>query len=114
MNMKVLLISAFSLFLFGAANTQDRRSGNTEENTSTDETVSLDGSPRPGYHPHSGDRMWCSTQIVALAPFQYSENGVGVGLSYERALDPDGVISLYVPFIATFNLSKNRDYYYGT
>ena len=44
--------------------------------------------------------------VLAIAPVQFSENGLGVSLSYERALDKAGVIAFYLPLIATFNLNN--------
>ena len=114
--MKGLLIAACSLFLCGATYAQDNRSDrNDDDGASVSNSTSLDGSPMPGSgHRHMELRPWNRVQTIALSPFQYSENGVGVGLSYERALDPDGIISVYVPVIATWNLNKNNDYYYNT
>ncbi len=44
--------------------------------------------------------------IVSLAPLQFSENGLGVGFSYERMLDKSNYISFYLPLIATFDLNN--------
>ena len=115
-NMKGLLITALSLFLFGAAHAQDNKSDNRSDDDASSTTVSnassLDGSPMPGHHFHM-ERPWNHVQTIAIAPFQFSENGVGVGLSYERALDPDGIVSVYLPVIATWSLNR-RDNYYGS
>lgn len=48
--------------------------------------------------------------VVSLAPIQFSENGVvGVGVSYERALDKAGIIAAYCPAsIVWNNNSENR------
>jgi hypothetical protein len=108
--MKGLLLTAFSLLVFGASYAQD-----DDNEGPTRERSALDGTPIANqYSRRNMDRPWCSKNTIALAPFQYSENGVGVGLSYEHALDPDGIISLYVPMLATFNLKDNdyRDPYY--
>jgi len=48
--------------------------------------------------------------VLALAPVQFSEHGLGVAVSYERSLDPRGIVALYLPVIATFNLN-NGTYY---
>lgn len=39
--------------------------------------------------------------IISLAPLQITE-GIGIGLSYERILDKDGIISFYIPFAVSF------------
>ncbi len=44
--------------------------------------------------------------ILSIAPLQFSENGLGVGLSYERALDSKSIIAFYIPVVATFNLNN--------
>ncbi len=44
--------------------------------------------------------------LVALAPLQFTDNGLGFSLSYERVLDKDGIISFYLPIITTFNLNS--------
>ncbi|MFI5196767.1 MAG: hypothetical protein ACHQD8_06735 [Chitinophagales bacterium] len=48
--------------------------------------------------------------VLALAPLQFSENGLGAGLSYERAIDKNGIIAFYLPLMLTLNLS-NGTYY---
>lgn len=60
----------------------------------------------------SSAENWAHTSIIALAPFQFSENGVGTSLSLEHALTYTGSVSLYIPAILTFNL-KNTDNGYG-
>ena len=44
--------------------------------------------------------------ILAMAPLQFSENGLGVGLSYECRLDKKSIVAFYLPIVATFNLSN--------
>ena len=74
----------------------------------------MDGMPTGDHHHFHMEAPWNHVQTIAIAPFQFSENGVGVGLSWEKALDPDGIVSVYVPLIATWNLNMNRnDNYYG-
>lgn len=48
--------------------------------------------------------------LITVAPFQFTENGVGFSVSYERTLDQDGMISFYLPVITTFNLSNSGNY----
>lgn len=44
--------------------------------------------------------------IIAVAPLQINE-GIGVGLSYERVLDKNGIISFYLPITAAFSNGNN-------
>ena len=104
--MKKLLITALSIMLLSNVNAQE----NSDDEGPMNERISLDGAPMPRNKMFNNTR-WNSLTTIALSPFQYSENGVGVGLSYERALDRDGYISAYVPFIATFNMEDNNDRY---
>lgn len=48
--------------------------------------------------------------VVSFAPLQFTENGLGFSLSYERALDDRCIVSFYCPIIASFNLN-NGTYY---
>ncbi len=111
--MKGLLIAAFSLFLCGTTYAQDNGSDN--EDGITSEKTGLDGSPMPAPHLHM-ETNWRHYATLAISPLQYTENGVGLGLSYEHALDHEGIISLYVPAMATFHLKRQYEdpYYYNT
>ncbi len=47
--------------------------------------------------------------VLSLAPVQLSENGVaGVGVSYERTLDKEGIISFYVPATVVLNTNSEQ------
>lgn len=111
--MKKLIAAAFSMLLFSASYAQE----NSDDDGILNEKIGRDGSPMPTYHeegPHQGH--WSHLTTIALSPFQYTESGVGAGLSYERALDHDGILSVYVPVIASFRLRTNNNYspyYYG-
>lgn len=49
--------------------------------------------------------------VIAIAPISFSEISKGVGLSYERALDKDGIISLWIPVMFGFRTySDNLTY----
>lgn len=116
-NMKGLLITACSLFLFGATYAQDNKSDSRSDDDASPSTnaATMDGMPMPDHkHFHADVLPWNHVQTVAIAPFQYSENGVGVGASWERALDADGIVAVYVPLIATWNFNNNNNYYYNT
>ena len=53
--------------------------------------------------------------ILCVMPFQATENGPGVGISYERRLDKRGLFAYYIPAIITFNVANtNRIYDYNT
>lgn len=106
--MKKLLVAAFSMLLLNPVFAQD----NSDDDGILNERIGLDGSPKPACHddgPHGCH--WNHLTTLAIAPFQYTETGVGFGLSYERALDPDGIISAYVPAIGAFNVRSNNNYY---
>lgn len=47
--------------------------------------------------------------VLAIAPLQITERGIGVGLSYERVLDNNGMVSLYIPAVYTFSNENNYD-----
>lgn len=52
-----------------------------------------------------------SLNLLAIAPIQFTENGLlGVGISYERALSPGGVVALYLPAILEFNTLVESNY----
>lgn len=104
--MKSILLTAFSLLIIGSTYAQEDEPGNGGV---LNERTSLDGSPRPTRGERVSLGHWNHLTTIALSPFQYSENGVGVGLSFEHALDPAGIISVYVPVLATFKLGRDRD-----
>jgi hypothetical protein len=45
--------------------------------------------------------------LLSFAPIQFTENGLGLGLTYERGLDKDGIIAFYIPVLVTFNLNNS-------
>lgn len=47
--------------------------------------------------------------ILALAPLQLTDAGLGLGLSYERMLDKKGIVSFYLPLMVSFD--NNGDIY---
>lgn len=80
---------------------------------------------RRGTHRHSkepnadvaeqtpGTKIKYGPNLLALAPIQFTENGLGFSLSYERILDKAGIIAFSMPVVATFNLN-NGTYYNNT
>ena len=53
--------------------------------------------------------------LLAVMPFQFTENGPGIGASYESSLDKRGLFAIYLPAIITFNAANtNRIYDYNT
>jgi|GEM_PF-1941033 len=112
--MKKFIAAALSILALNTSFAQDN-----DEDAILRDRIALDGSPMPGGMDHDHDmphQHWNHLTTIAISPFQYTESGVGVGLSYERAMDPDGILSLYVPAIASFRLRNNNNYdpyYYG-
>ncbi len=47
--------------------------------------------------------------IYSLSPMQFTENGVGLSIAYEKILDKEGVVAFYMPLAATFNLNSSAD-----
>lgn len=58
------------------------------------------------------NNMHYGPNILAFAPIQISESGMGVGISYERMLDKKGIVSFYMPVSYTFT-GDGGDNYYG-
>ncbi|WP_133162720.1 hypothetical protein [Flavipsychrobacter stenotrophus] len=81
--MKKLLMLALPLLISGIAKAQ------------TDEAAA---SPA-----HKND----NSNIIAIAPIQFTENGVGLAFSYEKGIDKAGIVAYNLPLIATFNLNNN-------
>lgn len=55
-------------------------------------------------------RSGSGDNIIAIAPIQFTENGVGLSFSYEKGIDKGGIVSYYLPVITTFNLNNNVDH----
>lgn len=98
--MKSVFITVFSLFIFGAANAQE----------SDIEKSELDGKTE---NRDPINKLWNRTSTIAIAPLQFTERGMGAGLSFEHALDARGMLSLSVPFMVAIHPSyKGRSPYY--
>ena len=84
------------------------------------EDVFDEKAPRAAHH-RGGDnandepenKIKYKLNVLSIAPIQFSENGLGVGLSYERALDKKGIISFYFPVAVTFDLNNGTYYNYA-
>jgi hypothetical protein len=50
--------------------------------------------------------------VIAISPIQITNQGVGIGLTYETVLDKQGIISLTVPAAVAFSSANNNYYYY--
>ncbi len=57
--------------------------------------------------------MFKNKNIIAVAPLQFTENGIGFAVSYERGLDKTGWLSFYLPAIYTFSNSDQTNYSTG-
>lgn len=42
-------------------------------------------------------------KVLAVAPMQFTENGVGLAVSYEHSIDKHGIVTYVLPAIATLN-----------
>ena len=54
-----------------------------------------------------------NNNIVSFAPIEFSDNGYGVGLSFERLLDKTGWVSLFVPAYLTFSSRSIKNFNTG-
>lgn len=48
--------------------------------------------------PHLKPKVYDGKNIVSFSPITIGDEGVGVGIAYERALDAGRLLSLYLPF----------------
>ncbi len=82
------LITSFSLLITGACFGQD-----------TDNESAPVEKAQPAISKYKS--------VLSFSPMQFSENGVGIAFAYERALDKDGVVAVYLPVITTVDISRN-------
>lgn len=52
------------------------------------------------------------SSIYSISPIQFTENGFGVAVSYEKAIDKTGIVSFILPVMATFNLNNHEETIY--
>ncbi len=57
--------------------------------------------------PHCCAGKIAGSNVVGFSPFHFSENGIGLSLSWEKLLDKDGILSFQLPFSATFNMNNS-------
>ncbi len=55
-------------------------------------------------------KMAFGKNLLAFAPIQLTEGGVGFAINYERAIDKDGIVSFNLPFVSAFNMNNNNGY----
>ena len=85
------------------------------QNGTEDRYVDADRESQPtGIHEINNDKYVdvktkLRKQLIGFSPLQFTENGVGFSISYERVLDKDGIITFNIPFITTFDLANNNN-----
>ena len=57
-------------------------------------------------HLVSQHEFYYHRQIVSFSPIQFSENGVGFGVGYEKGIDKMDVVALTLPAVITFDMSN--------
>ena len=79
------------------------------------------GMPRPRFRSRtstsdapSDTKTKYGPNLLAVAPLQFTDNGLGFSFSYERVLDKGGIIAFYIPVIVTFNLNNGTYYNVST
>jgi hypothetical protein len=125
MKMKKIALTALSLMFFAMANAQLKMPATNISSSATtmdllmlkdavatnsnEIAVSLDEMPPAADEVVApvAPKSKYGPNLITVAPFQFTENGVGFSFSYERTLDKEGMISFYVPVITTFNLTNN-------
>ncbi len=75
-----------------------------------------------GAYPHSlsepgaartRSKMMLDKHMLSFAPLQLTEQGFGFAISYEQAIDKEGIVSFNLPLLSTFNLYNNSNYGYN-
>jgi hypothetical protein len=49
-------------------------------------------------------------KVISIAPIQFTENGVGLAIGFEKAIDKEGIIAYNLPLVLTYDLSNNNNY----
>ncbi len=104
MNKKSIVAAFVGLLLAGSVSAQDNSKHNDNDETNmpsgmhdVNNSTTIHGL---SLHP----------SVWAISPMQFTENGVGLSLSYEKAIDKAGIIAYNIPVIATFNLANTNNY----
>lgn len=72
--------------------------------------VGLSASAQTEEVENTSRRVTLQPSVLAFAPIQFTENGVaGMGISFERALDKDNIVALYVPAMAVLRSTSRTD-----
>ncbi len=53
--------------------------------------------------------MITGKEVFSFAPIFFTENGAGIAFSYEKMLDKNGIVSFYLPVIATINTDSKDE-----
>lgn len=79
-----------------------------EDETSDDDR--MDRRMREHRPPHirENKNAHYGNNILAISPLQITEQGIGIGLSYEAVLDKRGILSFYLPAMMSFNNFDNN------
>ncbi len=97
MRIKQLTIAICAVFCSVAAYAQQTDYDNAKE-TALPSGLHINETAKPIKHNYI---VW------SIAPIQFSENGVGLGISYEHNIDAGGIVNFYMPVVGTFNPSRN-------
>jgi len=54
------------------------------------------------------EKIKANNNILSIAPLEVTENGFGVGATWEHNIDKAGWVSFYLPVVATFNAATTR------
>lgn len=85
---KILIASVLSILVVGNTHAQD--------------AVVVADPATPVLSPYN--------KVLAIAPIQFTENGVGLSVSYEQAIDKECIVSFILPVVVTFNLAHDQKY----
>jgi hypothetical protein len=60
-------------------------------------------------HMYKKEVALYSRDVISFAPFQFTENGVGTGLSWEHTLDREGYLAFELPVVVTLNPNNSAN-----
>ncbi len=92
---------AFSILSISCAFAQ------TDDDDKADNTRSNDKGMPSGIHMNESHQLPAARKykVLGLSPMQFTEIGVGFGLSYEHSIDKNGIVNYILPAVLTFNSS---------